>query len=371
TFCKSYKLHPSIHPFSSAYPGPGRGGRSLSREAQPNCSTAPPIQDLGLAISCFTMLFGTISNLAALGILAKSRLRFCRQSKAPFLILTVALLLADLGGHVILGSFALYLHISRRNKIEALQSSVTLCNVFGANMVFFGLCPLLFGCAMAVERCVAITKPFRVYVITVARVGRVMLFLSSLALVLAVLPLFIMETYTIQYPCTWCFLRVTYPHCDADNYPALIFSCLGLSALTLSLFSNTKSVAALMRARMRTLNAKTNSTARCARRVSCVMVQLVVITVVSCVCWSPFLVSTFKQSRTSYQEQERFIHLALRIASWNQILDPWVYILLRKTVLFRFYEQRLCIEQIDTFPLSNKPIAYLHKQLVNKRWKRT
>ncbi|XP_030592529.1 prostaglandin E receptor 1c (subtype EP1) [Archocentrus centrarchus] len=324
---------------------------------QPNCSTAPPIQDLGLAISCFTMLFGTISNLAALGILAKSRLRFCRQSKAPFLILTVALLLADLGGHVILGSFAMYLHISRRNKIEALQSSVTLCNVFGANMVFFGLCPLLFGCAMAVERCVAITKPFRVYVITVAHVGRVMLLLSSLALVLAVLPLFIMETYTIQYPCTWCFLRVTYPHCDADNYPALIFSCLGLSALTLSLFSNTKSVAALMRARMRTLNAKTNSTARCARRVSCasssslffsldveVMVQLVVITVVSCVCWSPFLIQIivmqFKQSRTSYQEQERFIHLALRIASWNQILDPWVYILLRKTVLFRFYEQR-------------------------------
>lgn len=47
-----------------------------------------------------------------------------------------------------------------------------------------------------------------------------------------------------------------------------------------------------------------------------------------------------QSSRASYQEQERFIHLALRIASWNQILDPWVYILLRKTVLFRVYKQR-------------------------------
>lgn len=288
---------------------------------QPNCSPGPPIPDSGLAISCFTMFFGTVSNLAALAILAKSRVRFCRQSKAPFLILTVALLLADLGGHVILGSFALHLHISHRNKIDALQSSVTLCDVFGANMVFFGLCPLLFGCAMAVERCVAITKPFcSVYVITVAHVVRVILFLSSIALVLAVLPLFNMGTYTIQYPCTWCFLRVTYPRCKADTYLALIFSSLGLSALTLSLFSNTMSVAALMQARMRTLKAKTNPTARCGHRASCasssslffsldmeVMLQLVVITVVFCVCWGPFLVSTVLIVLKPFLERLRYV----------------------------------------------------------------
>lgn len=29
--------------------------------------------------------------------------------------------------------------------------------------------------------------------------------------------------------------------------------------------------------------------------------------------------------------------LALRMASWNQILDPWLYILLRKEILTRIY----------------------------------
>ncbi|KAL3986943.1 glycogenin [Sarotherodon galilaeus] len=316
---------------------------------QPNSSVPPPMSNSGLAISCFTMLFGTISNLAALGILAKSRGRFSRQSKAPFLLLTVALLLADLGGHVILGSFALYLHMNH-------QYTMKLCDVFGTNMVFFGLCPLLFGCAMAVERCVAITKPFcRVTMITVAHVVRVVLFLSSLALVLAILPLLKVGTYTIQYPCTWCFLRVTSPCFAADTYLALIFSCLGLTALTLSLFSNTMSVATLVHARMKTPNGQTNHTTHFGRRESCtsssslffsldveVMVQLVVITVVSCVCWSPFLIQILlmqlKQSPST--SAQKLIYVALRIASWNQILDPWVYILLRKTVLFRVCGQR-------------------------------
>lgn len=46
----------------------------------------------------------------------------------------------------------------------------------------------------------------------------------------------------------------------------------------------------------------------------------------------------------SNHEKDGFILLCLRLASWNQILDPWVYILLRRTVLFRvgcaFYTQR-------------------------------
>lgn len=152
----------------------------------------------------------------------------------------------------------------------------------------------------------AITKPFcRFNMITVAHVVRVVLFLSALALVLAILPLLKVGTYTIQYPCTWCFLRVTSPCFAADTYLALIFSCLGLTALTLSLFSNIMSVASLVHARMKTPNGQTNHTTRFGRHESRtsssslffsldikVMAQLVVITVVSCVCWSPFLVSS-------------------------------------------------------------------------------
>uniref|UniRef100_A0A2K6M7H8 Prostaglandin E receptor 1 n=1 Tax=Rhinopithecus bieti TaxID=61621 RepID=A0A2K6M7H8_RHIBE len=62
--------------------------------------------------------------------------------------------------------------------------------------------------------------------------------------------------------------------------------------------------------------------------------QLVGIMVVSCICWSPMLVlvalAVGGWSSTSLQ---RPLFLAVRLASWNQILDPWVYILLRQAVL--------------------------------------
>ncbi|XP_018560235.1 prostaglandin E receptor 1c (subtype EP1) isoform X1 [Lates calcarifer] len=318
-----------------------------------NSSTSPVIRPSGIGMSCFTMTFGAISNLTALGILAKSRVRFRRQSKAPFLLLTVALLLADLGGHVILGAFAIYLHMDQRYKMQV-EKPTTFCQVFGASMVFFGLCPLLLGCAMAIERFVAITQPFfHTAMITVTHARRVVLFLSSLALMLAVLPLFAVGTYTIQFPGTWCFLPIYGPQSKANTNLALAFSCLGLIALTLSLLCNILSGLALLQARIRPHNANTKSTARCIRRLSSastsslfcsldveMMAQLAVITVVSCVCWSPFLIHILvtqlnQSSRASTQEQDGFILLGLRMASWNQILDPWVYILLRKAVLSR------------------------------------
>ncbi|XP_070704554.1 prostaglandin E receptor 1c (subtype EP1) [Pempheris klunzingeri] len=325
-----------------------------------NSSTWSPVKSSGLGMSCFTMTFGTISNLTALGILARAHLH--RQSKAPFLLLTVALLLADLGGHVIPGAFALYLHMNKSmNKMQAVKPTKEFCQIFGASMVFFGLCPLLLGCAMAVERCVAITQPFfHAAVITLAHVWRVVLFLSTLALVLAVLPLFAVGTYTTQPPGTWCFLPIHDPQSAADTNLALAFSCLGLTALALSLLCNILSGLALLQARVKSHNTK--SAARCTRHASSasssslfcsldveMMAQLAAITVVSCVCWSPFLVHILlmqfnQRSRASNHEADtRFILLSLRLASWNQILDPWVYILLRRAVLFRvccaFYTQ--------------------------------
>lgn len=287
-------LHQSLNINSSEQPGL-------------NSSTWPPVKSSGLGMSCFTMIFGAISNLTALGILA--RVQFRRQSKTPpFLLLAVALLLADLGGHVIPGAFALYLHIDRRYKIQAGKPTKEFCQIFGASMVFFGLCPLLLGCAMAVERCVAITQPFfHAAMITLAHVRQVVLFLSSLALVLAVLPLFAVGTYTTQFPGTWCFLPIQGPQSTADTNLALAFSCLGLTALTLSLLCNILSGLALLQARMKSSN-DTKPAASCTRHASStsssslfcsldveMMAQLAVITVVSCVCWSPFLVSnTFR-----------------------------------------------------------------------------
>ncbi|XP_036944827.1 prostaglandin E receptor 1c (subtype EP1) [Acanthopagrus latus] len=308
----------------------------------------------GIGMSCFTMTFGAISNLTALGILARVRLH--RQSKAPFLLLTVALLVADLGGHVILGALALYRHMDWKNETHFGEPTKEFCQIFGASMVFFGLCPLLLGFAMAVERCVAITQPFfHSAMITLAHAWQAVLFVSCLALVLAVLPLSGVGTYTVQYPGTWCFLRIHDPQSTGDYSLVLAFSCLGLTALIFSQLCNIVSIVALLQARRKSYDVNPKSTSFRTRHMSSassssiflsldveMLVQLAVITVVSCVCWIPFLIHILvlqlKESPESpEQSKDGFTLLSLRMASWNQILDPWVYILLRKTVLFRIY----------------------------------
>uniref|UniRef100_A0A667XEC8 Thromboxane A2 receptor n=1 Tax=Myripristis murdjan TaxID=586833 RepID=A0A667XEC8_9TELE len=326
-----------------------------------NSSTLLPDKPSGLGMSCFTMTFGAISNLTGLGILAKSRVRFRRQAKAPFLLLAGTLLLADLGGHVIPGAFAMYMHMdhSQRHKktMQAIQPAKQFCQIFGASMVFFGLCPLLLGCAMAVERCMGITQPLlHAAIITVTHVRRVVLLLSSLALVLAMLPLFTIGSYTLQFPGTWCFLPIHGPRSAADTNLALAFSCLGLTALTLSLLCNILSGLVLLQARVSSKSVKQKSAVE-------MMAQLAVITVVSCVCWSPFLIHILvsvmqihQSSGASEHQPERLILLGLRMASWNQILDPWVYILLRRAVLYRvFFRQfRWSLRNYPRSPLKTR-----------------
>lgn len=264
-----------------------------------------PTQAFGFGMTCFTLIFGAVSNLVALGILARLK-HSRRQSKVSFWLLTVLLLLTDLGGHVILGAFALYMHICLYFKKHIWEPSKRLCDMFGASMVFFGLYPLFLGGAMAVERCVAITKPFiHNSKISQSRVRRVVALLFFIALIMAVLPLCAVGTYTTQNSGTWCFLPVHGPQSTADSILVLAFSCLGLAALILSLLCNILSGLALLQARMRTQNVTTRSVGFLSRRSSStstsslvcsldveMMAQLAAITVIFCICWSPFLVST-------------------------------------------------------------------------------
>lgn len=270
-----------------------------------NGSTGPPSQALGLGMTCFTLVFGAISNLVALGILARLK-QHRGQSTPPFQLLTVVLLLTDLGGHVVLGSFALYMHICLYLKKQLWEPSAPLCKIFGASMVFFGLYPLLLGGAMAVERCLAITKPFSHNSnISLSRVRPLVALLLLVALLMAVLPLLDVGTYSPQHPGTWCFLQVSGQQSTADSILVVAFSSLGLAALCLSLLCNILSGLALLKARMRTRRATSRAAGFPSRDASSastsslcrsldveMMAQLAAITAILGVCWSPFLVST-------------------------------------------------------------------------------
>lgn len=301
----------------------------------PNTSTVLP-GDSGTspALPIFSMTLGAVSNVLALALLAQAagRLRR-RRSAATFLLFVASLLVIDLAGHVIPGALVLRLYAAGRSPAGG------ACHFLGGCMVFFGLCPLLLGCGMAVERCVGVTQPLlHAARMSVAHARLALVVLAAMALAVALLPLAHVGHYELQYPGTWCFISLGPRGGWRQALLAGLFAGLGLAALLAALVCNTLSGLALLRARWKRRSsrrlrettgsddrrrsedrrhwgsrgphlASTSSASSIAsasatlrssrgggsvRRVRAhdveMVGQLVGIMVVSCICWSPLLV---------------------------------------------------------------------------------
>ncbi|XP_073705112.1 prostaglandin E receptor 1b (subtype EP1) [Garra rufa] len=289
-----------------------------------------------------SMTLGIVSNIIALIILAKAYARLRRRSKATFLLFASSLVATDFAGHVIPGTLVLRLYLSGTPGGLCNQPDGT-CHFLGGSMVFFGLCPLFLGCVMAVERCMGVTRPLlHTRVVCTAHTKMVLVMIWLLALSVALLPFFGLGTYTYQFPWTWCFIKVLDNTSITDVIFVLLFSGLGLAALAVALVCNTISGVTLVIARLRRK--------KCHRRSAKshdieMVVQLVGIMVTSCICWSPLLIFGLMSVIRSYSGSmegdldtyRTLMVTGVRLASCNQILDPWVYILLRRAVLRKIY----------------------------------
>ncbi|XP_028262734.1 prostaglandin E2 receptor EP1 subtype-like [Parambassis ranga] len=296
-----------------------------------------------------SMTLGIISNIVALFILVNAYCLQRRRSKATFLLFATSLVVTDFFGHVIPGALVLRLYISRNASTEDVHSTGGMCQFLGGSMVFFGLCPLFMGCAMAAERCLGVTKPLLHSSLVTKTRGKVCLSVIWLAaLTVALLPCFQLGSYTYQEPGTWCFIQVfnstkeAAPLRTSDVAFVVLFSGLGLTSLAAALVCNTISGVTLVLARLRRRPGSHHS----AKSHDIEMVvQLVGIMVTSCICWCPLLILTLMSAIRSYSEPSEsglcnyktLMWMAVRLATWNQILDPWVYILLRRTVLRKIY----------------------------------
>ncbi|XP_035627210.2 prostaglandin E2 receptor EP1 subtype-like isoform X2 [Oncorhynchus keta] len=304
---------------------------------------SPPSNPTAAGLS---MTLGILSNIVALVILAKAYARLRRRSKATFLLFASSLVATDFAGHVIPGALVLRLYSAgAATGPLGLAATDAPCQFLGGSMVFFGLCPLFLGCAMAAERCLGVTQPLlHASLVTTARTKMALALIWLLALCVAFLPFFRLGAYTYQYPGTWCFISVLGETQETDVAFVMLFSGLGLASLTVALVCNTISGVTLVLARLRK-KCKT-----CYRRSAKshdieMVAQLVGIMITSCICWSPLLIFGLMSVTWSYSgsignDQDtyrRLMVMGVRLASWNQILDPWVYILLRRAVLRKIY----------------------------------
>lgn len=299
-------------------------------------------------------------------------------------------MITDLLGHLINGSLVLFVYSSQK-KWETFDPHSIVCSLFGACMVFFGLSPLLLGSAMAVERCIGVTKPiFHSTGLASHHMKRLLGLIWVLAALVAALPVLLWRPYKVQSSRSWCFFHMEEPKDWLDVLLPLLFSMLGLLALLLSIVCNTLTSCALLQSRLRRKHHCRGTSYHIE-----MICQLLAIMLVSCVCWGPLLVRmrlarkhaitnvTFKLS--SCQQIYLFTHLChidfltlhqihviilstkannepasfsllmvVRMATWNQILDPWVYILLRKAVLrkiFMLLQRCWGSESHNLFPL--------------------
>ncbi|XP_024850238.1 thromboxane A2 receptor isoform X1 [Bos taurus] len=227
-------------------------------------------------------LVGLASNLLALSVLMGAR-QGSSQSRSSFLTFLCGLVLTDFMGLLVTGAIVVTQHFVLF-EWQAVDPGCSLCHFMGVIMVFFGLCPLLLGAAMASERFLGITRPFsRPATASQRRAWTTVGLVWASALALGLLPLLGVGHYTVQYPGSWCFLTLgTDP---GDVAFGLLFALLGSISVGMSFLLNTISVATLCHVYHGQATAQQ-------RPRDCeveMMVQLMGIMVVASICWMPLL----------------------------------------------------------------------------------
>ncbi|MBN3274588.1 TA2R protein, partial [Polyodon spathula] len=298
------------------------GHASLNNTTSGLCFSTrfPPIvrQNNTITSYLFSTIFsglGLTSNFFAFCVLLGAYRRTQSRSRSSFLIFLCGLVVTDFAGLLVTGSIVITYHYS--NFIwKEVDPNCHLCNFMGFSMVFFGLCPLLLGAAMAIERFMGINRPFsRSSNMSKRRALCTVISVLAFACFIGILPIMGLGHYKLQFPMSWCFFSIT-PE-PVDQIFSLIFSLVGLLSIVVSILLNTVSVVEMM-------------------------VQLLGIMIIASVCWCPLLIFIAQtvvsnESTVSNPIMRKNLLIYIRIVTWNQILDPWVYILFRRAVLRRVY----------------------------------
>ncbi|KAL8588414.1 hypothetical protein ACOMHN_029583 [Nucella lapillus] len=308
-------------------------------------------------------LTGFIGNVLALLVLHKTRTEI---RSMMFYTLVAALTWNDLVGICLTSPPVLAAYLNQRH-MPALPS---LCRFHALAMVCFGLSTPFIVCAMAIERSLALKcSYFYSKYCTPASARLVVVLLWAFVLFFGALPLLGVGSFTLQYPKTWCFLHFR-SYVPVDMAYASAYAILNLSVIVVMIFCNGLVMTTLCRVRKsrrsrRSMSntsssgtlLKTDSAAeeklvkaqppqmrrRQHRDVELQMIWLLCfITTIFSVCWAPLMVYILFCLQSPANSSPVFGLVAVRLASLNQTINPWIYVILRKSLLSRL--RRLCQE---------------------------
>ncbi|XP_038125870.1 prostaglandin E receptor 4 (subtype EP4) c [Cyprinodon tularosa] len=314
-----------------------------------NRTTFPALrlESKSLVTSATMFAVGVLGNLVAIVVLCVSKKE---QKETTFYTLVCGMAITDLLGTCFTSPVVIATYVASRWPGGAL-----LCHFFSFSMLFFGAAGMSILCAMAVERYLAINHAYFYSMHidrTMARFALLVIYLANI--VLCIMPSFGFGQHVRHFPGTWCFLDWRSVDPVGACY-SFLYGGVMLLLIAVTVLCNLAVCRVLVGMNQRTGIVRTelcehSGSRRCFPRLpsvtSAAEIQmfwlLVFMTIVFLVCSIPLVVRIFVNQLydPSYvsaggRPDYRSDMLAIRFASFNPILDPWVYILCRKNLLLK------------------------------------
>ncbi|XP_076978748.1 prostaglandin E2 receptor EP2 subtype [Tamandua tetradactyla] len=306
------------------------------------------------AISSVMFSAGVLGNLIALALLARrwrgdaGRGAGRGSPISLFHVLVTELVVTDLLGTCLISPVVLASY-ARNQTLMALAAEERACNYFAFAMTFFSLATMLMLFAMALERYLSIGHPY-FYQRRVTRRGglAVLPAIYIVSLFFCSLPLLGFGKYAQYCPGTWCFIR----H-GATVYLQLYATVL-LLLIVAVLVCNFSVILNLIRLHRRGRRSRCGPSPgrglggpgprRRGERPSVAeetdhLILLAIMTITFAVCSFPFAIFAYMNEESS--RKKKWDLQALRFLSINSIIDPWVFAILRPSVL-RLIRSVLC-----------------------------
>ncbi|XP_062578895.1 prostaglandin E2 receptor EP4 subtype-like [Saccostrea cucullata] len=298
-------------------------------------------EGMGISLSTPIIMFttGILGNILALVVLYTSRKE---AKRTVFYTLLAGLAWTDLIGQLMTSPIAIVVYANNLKWV----GGKPLCRYHAFAMILFGgLTPLLV-CAMSVERLLALR--FAYFHARVATKKKAFIAIAACWIIVMFFcswPFVGLGSYEIQFPGSWCFLNF-HKESVSDIIYASIFASTNIVIILLNLGCNIAVVVTLLQMRRKrvannspychrrhnTNQSKTKSMKREAE--TQMVIFLCAITLVFTTCWLPININIIMNQITGVTNRKADL-LGVRFAGINQILDPWLYVLLRKALILK------------------------------------
>lgn len=307
-------------------------------------STTAPEMFKPPTIPSIMFIFGVVGNVIAIVVLRISRKE---QKETTFYTLVCGLAVTDLLGTLLVSPVTIATYMKGK-----WPGKEPLCQYSAFILLFFFLVGLSIVFAMSVERYLAINHAyFYNQYVNQKLAACTLIAIYVVSALLCSLPIVGVGKVTLQKSRTWCFIDWHSNHTTTATFN-LMYAGLNSVLVLATVICNVLVCGALIIMHQRFIRrtslgtdprraAELRRRRRSFRRLAGAEIQMVILLIatsaVVLICSIPLLLRIFVNQL--HQKEEHFDLLAVRMASINPILDPWVYILLRKTVVLKLMEK--------------------------------